>query len=182
MTVLPIVPSITYIGNGATTEFSFLFQVVEASDVVVVLINRSTLQKTLLVQDVDYSITLTDGFVQSVVDYPLVGSPMASTHALEIRRQAPMEQETSYSTQGNFSPTTLEDALDYITMLVQQNSELLSGGTGVLRMRSVALADLPSALTAAPALLYVRDAAGGGIPCFSDGTNWRRVDNREIVA
>lgn len=30
-------------------------------------------------------------------------------------------------------------------------------------------------------LIYVSNASGGGIPCFSDGTNWRRVDTRAVA-
>jgi hypothetical protein len=31
-------------------------------------------------------------------------------------------------------------------------------------------------------LCYVSDATGGPIPCFGDGTNWRRFDTRAIVS
>jgi hypothetical protein len=30
-------------------------------------------------------------------------------------------------------------------------------------------------------IIYVSNAAGGAIPAFSDGTDWRRVDTRAIV-
>lgn len=48
--------------------------------------------------------------------------------------------------------------------------------------QSYTVATLPSPVTAgAGRVLYVSDAAGGAIPAFSDGTNWRRVDTRAIV-
>jgi hypothetical protein len=31
-------------------------------------------------------------------------------------------------------------------------------------------------------LIFVHDEAGGAVPCFSDGTNWRRVTDRAIVS
>lgn len=179
MTVNGNSPRTGYIGNGATTVFSFNFECPTEDDMRVTLVTVATLEKEILVQDVDYSIDLGT----SEVTYPLVGSPMASTHWIELRRINPYVQETSYSTQGNFSPATLEAALDYVTMLVQQVLDFDGSGAGFVdSLVPHTVGTLPSAIAAAPALIYVRDAAGGGIPCFSDGTNWRRVDTREIVS
>jgi hypothetical protein len=43
-------------------------------------------------------------------------------------------------------------------------------------------ASLPSAATWVRGLIYVTDEAGGAVPAFSDGTNWRRVTDRAIVS
>jgi hypothetical protein len=43
------------------------------------------------------------------------------------------------------------------------------------------VATLPTAAVAA-GLVYVSDEAGGAVPAFSDGTNWRRVTDRAIVS
>jgi hypothetical protein len=43
-------------------------------------------------------------------------------------------------------------------------------------------AALPSAVDNARALIYVTDEAGGAVPAFSDGTNWRRVTDRAVVS
>lgn len=51
-------------------------------------------------------------------------------------------------------------------------------------------ADLPDAAawySAAPgegraALIFVSDEAGGAVPAFSDGANWRRVTDRAVVS
>jgi hypothetical protein len=31
-------------------------------------------------------------------------------------------------------------------------------------------------------LIYVTDDTGGAVPAFSDGTNWRRVTDRAVIA
>lgn len=49
------------------------------------------------------------------------------------------------------------------------------------QLRSYTVGTLPSAATAAQ-LIYVSDETGGAVPAFSDGTNWRRVTDRNIVA
>lgn len=48
-------------------------------------------------------------------------------------------------------------------------------------MEPFAKATLPSA--AEPyRLIYVTDEAGGAVPAFNDGTNWRRVTDRAVVS
>lgn len=59
--------------------------------------------------------------------------------------------------------------------------------TGISRARSFTVATLPSAADFNPAnggaaYLYVSDEAGGATLAFSDGTNWRRVQDRAIVS
>lgn len=43
------------------------------------------------------------------------------------------------------------------------------------------VATLPS-VTKVPRLIYVSDETGGATLAFSDGTNWRRVQDRAIVS
>lgn len=51
----------------------------------------------------------------------------------------------------------------------------------IAQVGSFTVADLPSATTPAR-LIYVSDEVGGAVVAFSDGTNWRRVTDRAIVA
>lgn len=39
---------------------------------------------------------------------------------------------------------------------------------------------LPPVLTT-PGLIFVSDAAGGPVAAYSDGTNWRKVSNGDII-
>jgi len=41
---------------------------------------------------------------------------------------------------------------------------------------------LPSAAANLASMIYVVDEAGGAVPAFSDGTNWRRVTDRAVVS
>lgn len=67
-----------------------------------------------------------------------------------------------------------------ITMMVQLRSSQTQLG---LALRSYTVAGLPSAVTAgAGRMIYVSNEAGGAVPAFSDGTNWRRVTDRVIVS
>jgi hypothetical protein len=50
-----------------------------------------------------------------------------------------------------------------------------------LKLPDYSVAELPIA-NPAGCLIFVSDAYGGSIPAFSDGTNWRRVDDRTVVS
>ncbi len=54
-------------------------------------------------------------------------------------------------------------------------------GSRIIRPRSYTVAGLPSAATAS-GLIYVSNETGGATLAFSDGTNWRRVQDRAIVS
>jgi len=66
-----------------------------------------------------------------------------------------------------------------LTITAGGTSHVISGSP--LRLPSFTVATLPSAATAA-AMIYVSDETGGAVLAFSDGTNWRRVTDRAIVA
>jgi hypothetical protein len=53
---------------------------------------------------------------------------------------------------------------------------------GPVRVGSYAKASLPAAAAGAGQMIYVSDEVGGAVIAFSDGTNWRRVTDRAVVA
>ncbi len=50
-----------------------------------------------------------------------------------------------------------------------------------VELQSYTVGTLPAAGTAG-GMIYVSDEVGGGVPAFSDGTNWRRFTDRAVVA
>jgi len=58
--------------------------------------------------------------------------------------------------------------------------DTLLGDQG-LNLPSYAVANVPTA-TPFAGLIFITDEAGGSVPAFSDGTNWRRVTDRAIVS
>lgn len=54
---------------------------------------------------------------------------------------------------------------------------------GPIRCKSYTVGTAPSASAAgAGAQIYVSDETGGGVPAFSDGSNWRRVTDRAVIS
>lgn len=65
---------------------------------------------------------------------------------------------------------------------------VINGSTGFIQfqyaagLKSYAKASLPSAANFAQGMIWVPDDIGGSTPAFSDGTNWRRVADRNIIS
>lgn len=51
-----------------------------------------------------------------------------------------------------------------------------------LKQASYVVAALPDATLWVGSMIYVSDESGGATMAFSDGTNWRRVQDRAIVS
>lgn len=80
------------------------------------------------------------------------------------------------------------------TFLTGRRTGTVTGtpGTGIVyvegqtftnfRLASYTVAGLPSSSSNAGAMVYVSNAAAGAAPYFSDGTNWRSVVTRDVVA
>lgn len=49
-------------------------------------------------------------------------------------------------------------------------------------LQDFAKADLPSAANWTGGMVYVTDDVGGATPAFSDGTNWRRTADRNVIS
>lgn len=54
--------------------------------------------------------------------------------------------------------------------------------TAPLVLASYTVAGVPAAASYTGGMIYVSNETGGAVPAFSDGTNWRRVTDRAIVA
>ncbi len=50
------------------------------------------------------------------------------------------------------------------------------------RLRSYTVLGAPDPTTVPDAMIYVSNETGGAVPAFSDGTNWRRVTDRQVIS
>lgn len=125
MTLSTTSNTITYVGNNAATTFTFAFLIPDASSVVVTLADIAA-GTTQVLDPSLYSITGLDNPAGGNVTYPLSGSPIDTNHSITIQREVALVQETTLSNQSAFYPVTVEDALDYLTMITQQLNEKIS--------------------------------------------------------
>lgn len=115
-----------YNGDGTTQVFPFPYEFLDQAHLVVNLIDIAS--GTVTPQ------TITANYTVSGVGNPAGGSvTMLSAPAvgkeLKIQRVVPLVQNTDFNSGDQFSPGTLDNALDYITMALQQISDLASGAS-----------------------------------------------------
>jgi hypothetical protein len=53
---------------------------------------------------------------------------------------------------------------------------------GAMKLPTYAKAAVPSAVANPGAIIYVSDAATGATVCYSNGTNWLRVDTSAVLS
>ena len=74
--------------------------------------------------------------------------------------------------------TALQNFFDDLELRLNQN---VFGNQVAIPSYTVAtLPPVPDIST--PGLIFVSDETGGSVPAFSDGTDWRRITDRAVVA
>lgn len=119
MTISTTASRAQYNGNGVTTVFSFPYLFFANGDLEVRLIAASG-ASTVLTLTTDYTVTGARNDAGGSVT--MIVAP-ASGEQLLIRRIMDLTQETAYPSGGDFPAQSHEDALDKLTMLVQQHDE-----------------------------------------------------------
>lgn len=101
----------------------------------------------------------------------------------------PVSKQNNFSEPPDSKKQTGWDRLEYpprqwlnwLFRVINQWIEWLDGNRGQLDTFNVA--DLPSASDRGIGhMVYVLDETGGSVPAFSDGSDWRRVTDRNIVS
>lgn len=132
-----------YVGDDSSTEFSFEFKVFQDEDIVVTLIDITTLEETTAVLGEDYSVTRSeDQNDEPGGDIVFDTAPDTNTRIV-ITSAVEQSQGTDLNSGGGFYPETIEDALDRAVILIQELKEIMNR-TLQLSLGSSASAVLPS--------------------------------------
>lgn len=135
-------------GDGIVTAFNFSFQVRSAADLQIYYTAADGTLNGPLASTL-YSVSLNAipaGQLWSAggsVTYPLSGSAIATGTKLTIVRNVALLQSTSFINQGNYFPQSMEQAVDLLTMEMQQVLEIANRAL-VLPIDSAAGGSLPN--------------------------------------
>jgi hypothetical protein len=125
-----------YNGDGATTVFAFTNKAFASSDVTVYVDGAFQVEST------DYTVSGVGD--ESGGNVTFVSAPPSGTNNVVLIRDVPKTQDTDLPLGGQFPASTIEDALDKLTVLVQQNADRIA--------RALVLADAdPEAIGTLPA-------------------------------
>lgn len=119
MTVTSLIGQKVVPGDGVTTEFDLDYPVVLDSQVIVTRIAADATE-TVLGLNVDYSVSGVGLSSLATITYPISGTPLPATEQLRFTRVTPAEQTIIDLTNNRaFNAEAIEQALDYLTLLVQ---------------------------------------------------------------
>lgn len=125
MTVASATSTISYAGNDSTTEFSFPYYFLDDGDLVVYIVVDSTSVPTIKTISTHYTVSgagNVNGGTVTMLTAPATGE------TLHIQRWVTPTQGVDYVENDDFPAETHEQALDRLTMLVQQSLNR-TGGT-----------------------------------------------------
>lgn len=125
-------------GNGVTVLFPVLFTFELPSDLVVTLVDSTTLIETTQVLTTNYTVS---GGEFKTGDVAMVVAPPTGT-SLVIERSMPYKQDIDYQRNDPFPAEVNENGLDRATMLAQQNLDKLARAVQVPKTRDPTLAAL----------------------------------------
>lgn len=111
-----------YAGNGSTINFATGFRFLENTHVRVILTVDATGAESVQTETTNYTLTGAGNDLGGTVS--MLVAP-ASGETLTIKRSVPLTQGTDYVENDNFPAQSHEDALDKLTMIVQQIQEEL---------------------------------------------------------
>lgn len=109
------------VGSGSQSSFDFTFKIFSESDLVVNKVIRTTDVAILQVLNVDYTVVINSVTEGGTVIYTV--PPTALEDSL-IERAVPYTQDADIPTNNIFREVQIENALDKITMLIQQVKEI----------------------------------------------------------
>lgn len=113
-----------FIGNGSASTFPFSFKVFQASDVIAVSVNDDSGVEVPLTLNGDYTCTLNPNQdANPGGSITLTAGPLPLGINLVISSSLADLQGTELTNQGGFYPEVITNALDLLTILVQQLQE-----------------------------------------------------------
>jgi hypothetical protein len=130
MTVNDTGDRITYAANGSTTLWNFDFPGVDPSNIFVFITDNSGVATGLPVSA--FTVTLNNPIdpnptsVGGSVLYPKSGSPLALGNQITILRSLEPIQSVSLANQSVIYPPVIEEEFDYLTLLFQQGTGIVS--------------------------------------------------------
>lgn len=137
MTVSSTLNKIIYNGNGAQTSFPFSFSTPINAPTDIQVFFTDTLGNITLLAANQYTIVFNPPISPNptpsggTVTYNPLGVPIGLGTKLTIYRNLPLSQLTSLPNQTTLYQTSIEQALDYLTMALQQVQELQGRGLAV---------------------------------------------------
>lgn len=124
MTVSNVVPLNSYVATGSNATYTYTFRLLQAADLVVQVMNTLGVVTTLTLTT-NYTVSGVGQYSGGTVT--LTAGNLTAGYTIILFRNPANTQTTSLQALGNYDPTSVETALDLLTMQQQAQSEQLAG-------------------------------------------------------
>jgi hypothetical protein len=139
-----------YLGNGSISVFAFSFKVFLTTDVLVQFTSAVGVLSTGTL-GTDYAVSMNPDQNATPGGNIVLTVPLPSGVSLTVGSQVPLDQEVVLTNPGGFYPQVISDALDKVTILIQQALQSIAGAIRIPEIGSAQI--LPPAAARAGNLL-----------------------------
>ena len=122
MTVSSTTKRNSYSGNGSTTVFAYTFKIFDDDDITVILRTDATGGEVVQTKTTHYSVSGVGSASGGNITF---GSAPASGVTVVLLRETAQTQSTDYTPNDPFPAASHEDALDKLTLIVQDQQDVL---------------------------------------------------------
>ena len=124
----------SYSGNGSTTVFAYTFKIFDDDDITVILRTDATGGETVQTKTTDYTVSGVGNAGGGNITF---GTAPASGITVVLIRETALTQSTDYTPNDPFPAASHEDALDRLTLIVQDQQENLDRSIKVSRTNTI---------------------------------------------
>ena len=124
----------SYSGNGSTTVFAYTFKIFDDDDITVILRTDATGGETVQTKTTDYTVSGVGNAGGGNITF---GTAPASGITVVLIRETAQTQTTDYTPNDPFPAASHEDALDKLTLIVQDQQEELDRSIKVSRTNTI---------------------------------------------
>jgi len=157
MTVSSTTTKVSYNGDNSTTVFAYTFKIFDDDDITVILRTVATGTESVQTKTTDYSVSgvgNTNGGNITFVTAP------ASGVTVVLLRETAQTQTTDYTPNDPFPASSHEDALDKVTLIVQDQQEELNRALKLSRTNTMASTEFTVGATTRANKILAFDSSG----------------------
>lgn len=152
------------LGNSATTIFNYGFLIPDSDSIEVYYVDTSGTIN--LLSNTLYTVSGLGNAAGGTVTYPISGSPIASPAYIVICRVVPEQQNSTFTNLATVYPSSIEAALDYVTMICQDIQEQASRA---VKLDITSRSTVPTLGAPVPNYYLAYDATGQNIIAVAGG-------------
>jgi len=124
----------SYSGNGSTTVFAYTFKIFDDDDITVILRTDATGGETVQTKTTDYTVSGVGNAGGGNITF---GTAPASGITVVLIRETAQTQTTDYTPNDPFPAASHEDALDKLTLIVQDQQEALDRSIKISKTNTI---------------------------------------------